>query len=89
MTAISRIDLQLRKAQKALKELEKRHVKVGKIVLNPERTSPTIEILGPAPFCWVCDELGVDGRGQYWVYSSHQYGCELRRTNQERRTNHA
>ena len=89
MTALSRLDIQIRKAQAALRELEKRRVKVGQIILDPIRTCPVLEILGPAPFSWVCDELGVDERGQYWVYRSHQYGCELRRTHQERGGTHA
>ena len=89
MTALSRLDIQLRKAKEALKELEKRRIKVGQIIIDPARACPVLEILGPAPFSWVCDELGIDERGQYWVYRSRQYGCELRRTQQERRVNHA
>lgn len=83
-----RLDHQLDAVSRTVRQLKAIQVRVDRVVIDPRRPRPVIEI-GPGPFEWVCDNFGHDEGGAYWNYSARYNGIELRRQVRDGRCVHA
>lgn len=73
-----RIEFQLDRAQRLVRELRGMNVPVFRIELDVNQAQAVIHTT-TGPFAWTCNSFGIDRHGPWQDWVAHYRGVELRR----------